>query len=309
MIMEVGGFPISISPQFILDWTDNFKRELGNGSFGKVYEGIISNEDKSEVTRVAVKKFYDYMKVESDNDLPSISTFSSMKREIAILSLYSHKNIVKLIGYCLPPEVTLKSEGSSPKLAGGQLCLIYELGNKGSIESVLSNDTSAKDFDWKKRMRVALEVASAVNYLHNKFESPVYHRDLKSANVILKGESFSSKLIDCGLSKLHPDYYDSTGEMSMSASVSGGADTFLGTRAYASPEYSQGFPYNVTSEIYCFGMVLMELLTGKIQGSIVEGKRVHFAHFTNKNFLLPPDVRAGAWNVDCVAKLKEICLR
>jgi serine/threonine protein kinase len=108
-----------------------------------------------------------------------------------------------------------------------------------------------KPLDWFTRMKIALDAAKGLEYLHDKANPPVIYRDLKSSNILLD-KDFNAKLSDFGLAKLGP-----TGDMSHVSS------RVMGTYGYCAPEYQRTGQLTVKSDIYSFGVVLLELITGR----------------------------------------------
>ncbi|XP_027770076.1 probable serine/threonine-protein kinase PBL7 isoform X2 [Solanum pennellii] len=156
--------------------------------------------------------------------------------EVHMLSLMRHPNLVNLIGYC--------SEGE-------QRLLIYEFMPLGSLEYHLHDITpDMKPLDWDTRMVIASGAAKGLEYLHNQADRPVIYRDLKSANILL-GEGFHAKLSDFGLAKFGP-IADNT---HVSTRV-------MGTHGYCAPEYAGTGKLTMKSDIYSFGVLLLELITG-----------------------------------------------
>jgi len=108
-----------------------------------------------------------------------------------------------------------------------------------------------KSLDWFTRMKIALDAAKGLEYLHDKANPPVIYRDLKSSNILLD-KDFNAKLSDFGLAKLGP-----TGDMSHVSS------RVMGTYGYCAPEYQRTGQLTVKSDIYSYGVVLLELITGR----------------------------------------------
>ncbi|PKA51911.1 Serine/threonine-protein kinase PBS1 [Apostasia shenzhenica] len=157
--------------------------------------------------------------------------------EVLMLSLLHHTNLVNLIGYCAD---------------GDQRLLVYEYMALGSLENHLHDLTSEKKrLDWNTRMKIAAGAAKGLEYLHDKATPPVIYRDLKCSNILL-GEGFHPKLSDFGLAKLAP-----VGDNShVSTRV-------MGTYGYCAPEYAMTGQLTIKSDIYSFGVVLLELITGR----------------------------------------------
>ncbi|XP_059294349.1 probable serine/threonine-protein kinase PBL7 [Lycium ferocissimum] len=156
--------------------------------------------------------------------------------EVHMLSLLQHPNLVNLIGYCIEGE---------------QRLLIYEFMPLGSLEYHLHDMTpDMEPLDWDTRMIIASGAAKGLDYLHNQADRPVIYRDLKSANILL-GEGFHAKLSDFGLAKFGP----SADDTHVSTRV-------MGTHGYCAPEYAGTGKLTMKSDIYSFGVLLLELITG-----------------------------------------------
>ncbi|XP_059278823.1 probable serine/threonine-protein kinase PBL21 [Lycium ferocissimum] len=157
--------------------------------------------------------------------------------EVLMLSLLHHKNLVNLIGYCTD---------------GDQRLLVYEFMPMGSLENHLFDlEPGMKPLSWSTRLKIAAGAAHGLEYLHCKANPPVIYRDLKSSNILLDND-FNPKLSDFGLAKLGP-----VGENThVSTRV-------MGTYGYCAPEYAMSGKLTLKSDIYSFGVVLLELITGR----------------------------------------------
>ncbi|KAJ4803208.1 Protein kinase superfamily protein [Rhynchospora pubera] len=218
----------------LCDATNQFSSEnlIGKGGSSKVFKGCLQNDDK-----VAIK-------------LSKINKNSSRDflREVEIMTKLNHNRIVPLIGVCV--------EANS-------LISIYSYISKGSLEENLNCKKADKSLPWEKRVSIAREIASTINYLHIGCDRPVIHRDIKSSNILLTDEH-ESQLSDFGLAVWAPP---------PSSSVTHG--DVVGTFGYLAPEY---FMYGKVSrkiDVYAFGVVLLELLTGRkcISGENPEGQQ------------------------------------
>ncbi|XP_078160432.1 putative serine/threonine-protein kinase PBL3 [Carex rostrata] len=202
---------------------------LGEGGFGCVYKGWIDDNTLSPTKPgtgivVAIKK----LKRESFQGQKEWMT------EVRYLGELRHENLVKLVGYCSESDNKL---------------LVYEYMPKGSLENHLFR-RGMQPISWNMRINIAIDVARGLSFLHN-LENQVIFRDLKSSNVLLDSD-FKAKLSDFGLARSGP-----TGDKShVSTKV-------VGTRGYAAPEYIATGHLSSKSDIYSFGVVLLELLTGK----------------------------------------------
>nr|XP_011465570.1 PREDICTED: serine/threonine-protein kinase CDL1-like isoform X2 [Fragaria vesca subsp. vesca] len=157
--------------------------------------------------------------------------------EVLMLSLLHHTNLVTLIGYCTD---------------GDQRLLVYEYLPRGSLEDHLFDlNPDQEPLSWDTRIKIAVGAARGLEYLHCKANPPVIYRDLKSANILLD-DHFNPKLSDFGLAKLGP-VGDNT---HVSTRV-------MGTYGYCAPEYAMSGKLTLKSDIYSFGVVMLELITGK----------------------------------------------
>lgn len=205
--------------------TKNFRDEtfIGLGGFGAVYKGKLENMSKV----VAVKKL----------DTTGIQGEKEFLVEVLMLSLLRHPNLVNLIGYCAE---------------GDQRLLVYEYMPLGSLEHHLHDlPPDEEPLDWNTRMRIAAGAAKGLNYLHHEAQPAVIYRDLKSSNILLD-ESFNPRLSDFGLAKFSP-----TGDQSYVNT------RVMGTHGYCAPEYATSGKLTMRSDIYSFGVVLLELITGR----------------------------------------------
>ncbi|CAA2982443.1 serine threonine- kinase CDL1-like [Olea europaea subsp. europaea] len=157
--------------------------------------------------------------------------------EVLMLSLLHHTNLVNLIGYCAD---------------GDQRLLVYEYMPMGSLENHLFDIKSGQEpLSWSIRLKIAVGAAHGLEYLHCKANPPVIYRDLKSSNILLDSD-FNAKLSDFGLAKLGP-VGDNT---HVSTRV-------MGTYGYCAPEYAMSGKLTLKSDIYSFGVVMLELITGR----------------------------------------------
>ncbi|MCO5564697.1 hypothetical protein L7F22_018364 [Adiantum nelumboides] len=198
---------------------------IGRGGFGSVYRGVLADK-----RMVAVKQL----------DQSSKQGDYEYRCEVDMLSKLHSPYLLRLIGYCADQDHRL---------------LVYDYMSNGSLqEHLYSKGTpgSPPFFDWETRMRVALDSARGLEYLHEFVSPPVIHRDFKSSNILLD-ESFNARISDFGLAKLGSD------------KIGGLVSTrVLGTHGYVAPEYAMTGHLTTKSDVYSYGVVLLELLTGRV---------------------------------------------
>ncbi|XP_047976661.1 probable serine/threonine-protein kinase PBL7 isoform X2 [Salvia hispanica] len=205
--------------------TQNFKEDnfLGEGGFGRVYKGRLL--DTGEL--VAVKQL----------DRGGCQGIREFVVEVMTLSMANHPNLVNLIGYCAE---------------GDQRLLVYEYMPLGSLEDHLHGPKpKRKKLDWNTRMTIAAGAAQGLEYMHDKMKTPIIYRDLKGSNILL-GDGYRPKLSDFGLAKVGP-----CGDQThVSTRV-------MGTYGYCAPDYAMTGQLTFKSDIYSFGVVLLEIITGR----------------------------------------------
>ncbi|KAL7200315.1 hypothetical protein ACSBR1_032274 [Camellia fascicularis] len=206
--------------------TNNFEPAsiLGEGGFGRVFKGVLSDG-----TAVAIKRLTSGGQQGGKEFLV----------EVEMLSRLHHRNLVKLVGH-------YTSHDSSQNL------LCYELVPNGSLEAWLHGPLGVNcPLDWDTRMKIALDAARGLAYLHEDSQPCVIHRDFKASNILLEN-NFHAKVADFGLAKHAPE---------------GRADFLstrvMGTFGYVAPEYAMTGHLLVKSDVYSYGVVLLELLTGR----------------------------------------------
>ncbi|XP_061372709.1 probable receptor-like serine/threonine-protein kinase At4g34500 [Gastrolobium bilobum] len=158
------------------------------------------------------------------------------KVEVEAIGKVRHKNLVGLVGYCAE---------------GAQRMLVYEYVDNGNLEQWLHGDVGpVSPLTWDIRMRIAVATAKGLAYLHEGLEPKVVHRDVKSSNILLD-KKWNAKVSDFGLAKL------------LGSEKSYVTTRVMGTFGYVSPEYASTGMLNEGSDVYSFGILLMELITGR----------------------------------------------
>jgi len=197
-------------------------QKLGVGGFGTVYKGTMESG-----LIVAVKR---------TNRLDT-SGAQQFLNEVALLSQVNHRNLVHLYGCCLETEVPM---------------LVFEYVSNGNLSEHLQGEKSSElgHLTWLKRMQIAIEIAEAISYLHSEANPPIYHRDVKSTNILLDS-NYGVKVSDFGISKLIP-----LGATHVSTAAQG-------TPGYWDPEYFLSYQLTDKSDVYSFGVILLELITSQ----------------------------------------------
>jgi interleukin-1 receptor-associated kinase 4 len=183
---------------------------------------------------------------------------------------------------------------------------VYELGIHGSLADCLVNDEKAAGLTWKLRIRISNGLAKALNYLHKHGDLPVFHRDIKSSNAVLCNSGMLVKLIDCGLSMLLKEEQVEA-QQSIFTVTQGGA---LGTPGYMCPQFTRTRKYGEKSEVYSLGVVLLELLTGKVQmvDDVDLIELFEEADDPLEALLAALDSRSGGWHEEVAAEFAALAL-
>jgi len=198
-------------------------RVIGNGSFGTVYKALF----ESSGTIAAVKRSRKY-----DGKTEFLA-------ELSIIASLRHKNLVQLLGWCVEK---------------GELLLVYEYMPNGSLDKVLYPECEGGNtnhvLSWGHRVNIAVGLASVLSYLHQECEQRVIHRDIKTGNILLDG-SMNPRLGDFGLAKLMD--HDKSPVSTLTA----------GTMGYLAPEYLQCGMATEKTDVFSYGVVVLEVACGR----------------------------------------------
>ncbi|XP_052174686.1 probable protein kinase At2g41970 [Diospyros lotus] len=210
--------------------TSNFgsKALIGEGSYGRVFSAKLNDGEPA-----AIKKLDSSSPTEPDNDFAA---------QLSLVSRLKHENFLELKGYCLEADNRI---------------LVYEYATMGSLHDILHGRKGVQGAEpgpaltWNQRVKIAFGAAKGLEYLHEKVQPPIVHRDIRSSNVLLF-DDFLAKIADFNLTNQSSD----TAARLHSTRV-------LGTFGYHAPEYAMTGQITQKSDVYSFGVVLLELLTGR----------------------------------------------
>lgn len=202
--------------------TNKFKEVIGGGSFGTVYLGKLPDGKL-----VAVKVRFDKSQLGADSFL----------NEVSLLSQIRHQNLVSLEGFCHESK---------------QQILVYEYLPGGSLaDNLYGRSSKTVTLSWVRRLKIAVDAAKGIDYLHNGSDPRIIHRDVKSSNILMDTE-MNAKVCDFGLSK-----------QVTRADATHVTTVVKGTAGYLDPEYYSTQQLTEKSDVYSFGVVLLELICGR----------------------------------------------
>ncbi|GJX79706.1 G-type lectin S-receptor-like serine/threonine-protein kinase isoform X1 [Tanacetum coccineum] len=207
----------------IVKATGNFSpnNKLGQGGFGAVYKGVLE-----EGGEIAVKRL-------SKTSRQGLVEFQN---EVICIAKLQHRNLVKLLGYCLQGE---------------EMMLIYEYMPNKSLDFFLFDKTSSLLLNWRQRYHIINGIARGLLYLHQDSRLRIIHRDLKASNILLDS-NMNPKISDFGLARMFKEY-----------ETEANTNKVVGTLGYISPEYAANGLFSVKSDVFSFGVLVLEIVSGK----------------------------------------------
>ncbi|GJS90883.1 G-type lectin S-receptor-like serine/threonine-protein kinase [Tanacetum coccineum] len=202
--------------------TNNFSdsNKVGEGGFGPVYKGVLENGQE-----VAVKRLSE----------TSHQGFDEFKNELISVARLQHRNLVKLLGYCIHEN---------------EMILIYEYMANKSLDSFIFDETKSSMLDWPHRFHIIHGMARGILYLHQDSRLQIIHRDLKAGNILLDSD-WNPKISDFGLAR-----------MFVGQDASAKTKKVVGTYGYISPEYAVHGRFSVKSDVFSFGVMVLEIISG-----------------------------------------------
>ncbi|XP_026404503.1 cysteine-rich receptor-like protein kinase 10 isoform X3 [Papaver somniferum] len=229
-IQSVESFRFHIST--IRAATNNFSNanKLGEGGFGSVYKGTLADAQEIAVKRLSRK---------------SGQGEAEFKNEVVLLVRLQHKNLVRLLGFCLDAEERL---------------LIYNFMPNSSLDRIIFDSVKRTCLDWGKRYNIIGGIARGVLYLHEDSRLKIIHRDLKASNILLDVD-MNPKVSDFGMARLFA--VDQTQAMTT---------RIVGTYGYMAPEYAMHGQFSDKSDVFSFGVLVLEILSGKKNNSFNESE-------------------------------------
>ncbi|XP_014518098.1 putative serine/threonine-protein kinase isoform X1 [Vigna radiata var. radiata] len=224
---EIDGYPLDNVRQFsdteLRLATDNYH---SNNKIGRGGFGTVYQGTLKDGRRIAVKTLSFWSKQGVREFLTEIKTLSNVK----------HPNLVELIGFCIQ---------------GPSRTLVYEYVENGSLNSALLGTRNENiKLDWRKRSAICVGTAKGLAFLHEELSPPIVHRDIKASNVLLD-KNFNPKIGDFGLAKLFPD------------GITHVSTRIAGTTGYLAPEYAIGGQLTKKADIYSFGVLILEIVSGR----------------------------------------------
>ncbi|KAK7343547.1 hypothetical protein VNO77_12357 [Canavalia gladiata] len=214
--------------------TDDFSdsNKLGEGGFGPVYKGWLSNGQMVAVKRLS--------KDSGQGDI-------EFKNEVLLVAKLQHRNLVRLLGFCLE---------------GRERLLVYEFVPNKSLDCFIFDPIKKAQLDWQKRYKIIAGIARGLLYLHEDSRLRIIHRDLKASNILLN-EEMHPKISDFGMARLV-----------LVDQIQENTNRVVGTYGYMAPEYAMYGQFSVKSDVFSFGVMVLEIVSGQKISGIRHGESV-----------------------------------
>nr|XP_023885858.1 cysteine-rich receptor-like protein kinase 10 [Quercus suber] len=225
--------------------TDNFSdaNKLGRGGFGAVYRGKLLNGQEIAVKRLSRNS--------GQGDL-------EFKNEVWLVAKLQHRNLVRLLGFCLERSERL---------------LIYEFVPNTSLDHYLFDPMERAHLNWERRYKIIRGIARGILYLHEDSRLRIIHRDLKAGNILLDAE-MNPKIADFGMAR-----------MVVLDQTEGNTNRIVGTYGYMAPEYAMFGQFSIKSDVFSFGVLILEIVSGqKITSFCNEENTEHLLIYAWKNW-------------------------
>ncbi|CAL5205962.1 unnamed protein product [Lathyrus oleraceus] len=228
--------PLQLNFNTICNATNDFfdSNKLGEGGFGIVYKGRLSNGQEIAVKRLS-----------GDSGQGD----SEFKNEVFLVAKLQHRNLVRLLGFCLQ---------------GRERVLVYEFVHNKSLDYFIFDQTKKAQLYWEMRYKIILGIARGILYLHEDSRLRIIHRDLKASNVLLD-EEMNPKIADFGMARLFG--VDQT---------QANTRRIVGTYGYMAPEYAMHGHFSMKSDVFSFGILLLEIVSGIKNHGIRDGEYTEY---------------------------------
>ncbi|CAN1319073.1 Cysteine-rich receptor-like protein kinase 29 [Linum perenne] len=225
--------------------TNEFAEEskLGEGGFGAVYKGFLSNGQE-----IAVKR------LDKDSEQGDLE----FKNEVMLVAKLQHRNLVRLLGFCLE---------------GRERLLIYEFVPNTSLDRFIFDRDKRAHLNWERRYKIIGGIARGLVYLHEDSRLRIIHRDLKASNILLDAD-MAPKIADFGMARLFD--IDET---------QGNTSRIVGTYGYMPPEYAMRGQFSIKSDVFSFGVLVLEIVRGQKNNNFLHGStKENLLSYTWKNW-------------------------
>ncbi|KAH9604770.1 hypothetical protein KSS87_017626 [Heliosperma pusillum] len=229
--------------------------KIGEGGFGGVYKGTLQNG-----VEIAVKRL-------SKGSNQGLEQF---KNEVLLVAKHQHRNLVKLLGFCL---------------TSNEMLLVYEFACNKSLDLILFDSNRRRRLGWPARYKIINGIARGLSYLHEDSRRRIIHRDLKASNILLDA-NMNPKISDFGLARNFGENQDQEHTVRLA-----------GTIGYMAPEYIEYGEISTKSDVYSFGVLVLEIISGKKIGTRQAGQIKNLLTYAWKH-----------WNENTIATFVDECM-